>query len=653
MSVPSEEPSPEGKRFREELEKSARFGTTVAGLGDSGDRHLDKSWEGNTDQKRLLHQSEKKQYPLVTMETASTGQSYSFQQEVSHLPGGVKREEQKTSPLGDRIAGLESQGMFSIDSGIEMTPSDPIDVARDLLESGKTEAYNYMDISCRKDPLVGQPLALDDWERVSAAASDILLDKDPYGRDLTKTPVAPATTGPTPTMEALAAGITQQRRPLVSERESILSVGVMGVPTVTLSEPDEDSHGSSTPPTEEADSPLDFELQASEESPLPSSTATQPDSQDREDSSIESGDSEIELVLEEPPPPRQGPASTPHPSPAPAGAPSPAPPPPPIQYSILREEREAELDSELILEPCDESPIKQRVAPRPPTEKAQPRRAASPPSPISAHKPAPPDSCAAPTPNVGHVTAIRRDVVEATPPAATVTTTVRVEQPPVEEKAVKQRRTSQTRTGSDRRASVPAFLQSLDRQTAVKLLYWRDVKQTGLLLSAMLLLLLSLTQFSVVSVMAYLALAALSTTISFRVYKSVLQAVQKTDEGHPFKAYLEMEVALSPEQMQRYAETAQHYLNSSLKELRRLFLVQDLVDSLKFAVLMWLLTYVGALFNGLTLLIMAVVSMFSMPVVYEKYQAQIDQYLGLIRTHVNCVVGKIKEKIPGAKRKAE
>lgn len=180
-----------------------------------------------------------------------SGQSYSFQQEVSHFSGGAKREEQKTNPLGDRIASLESHGMFSIDSGIEVTPSDPIDVARDLLESGKTEAYNYMDTSCRKDPLVGPPLALDDWDRVSAAASDILLDRDPYGRDLAKSPVVPATTSPTPTMEALAAGISQQRLPLVSERESILSVGVMGVPTVTLSEPDEDSHGSSTPPTGE------------------------------------------------------------------------------------------------------------------------------------------------------------------------------------------------------------------------------------------------------------------------------------------------------------------------------------------------------------------------------------------------------------------
>ncbi|TRY95572.1 hypothetical protein DNTS_001645 [Danionella cerebrum] len=68
---------------------------------------------------------------------------------------------------------------------------------------------------------------------------------------------------------------------------------------------------------------------------------------------------------------------------------------------------------------------------------------------------------------------------------------------------------------------------------------------------------------------------------------------------------------------------------------------------------MWLLTYVGALFNGLTLLIMVVVSMFSMPIVYEKYQAQIDQYMDLIRTQVNSVVAKVQEKIPGSKRKAE
>ncbi|XP_055496311.1 reticulon-1a isoform X2 [Leucoraja erinacea] len=189
--------------------------------------------------------------------------------------------------------------------------------------------------------------------------------------------------------------------------------------------------------------------------------------------------------------------------------------------------------------------------------------------------------------------------------------------------------------------------------SVIDLLYWHDIKQTGIVFGSVLLLLFSLTQFSVVSVIAYLALAALSATISFRIYKSVLQAVQKTDEGHPFKSYLDLDSTLSEEQIQKYADSALVYVNSTVKELRRLFLVQDLVDSLKFAVLMWLLTYVGAIFNGLTLMIMAVVSMFTLPVVYEKYQAQIDQYLGLVRTHVNSVVAKIQAKIPGAKRKTE
>lgn len=76
---------------------------------------------------------------------------------------------------------------------------------------------------------------------------------------------------------------------------------------------------------------------------------------------------------------------------------------------------------------------------------------------------------------------------------------------------------------------------SLPPPTAIDLLYWRNVKQSGAVFSSVLLLLFSLTQFSVVSVGAYLALAALSATVSFRIYKSVLQAVQKTDEGHPFK----------------------------------------------------------------------------------------------------------------------
>ncbi|XP_042288378.1 reticulon-1-like isoform X6 [Thunnus maccoyii] len=190
-------------------------------------------------------------------------------------------------------------------------------------------------------------------------------------------------------------------------------------------------------------------------------------------------------------------------------------------------------------------------------------------------------------------------------------------------------------------------------KAVVDLLYWRDVKTTGVVFGAILLLLLSLTVCSIVSVCSYIGLALLSVTICFRIYKGILQAIQKSDEGHPFKQYLDQEVALSEDMVHKYSDMVLARLNKSIGELRRLFLVEDLVDSIKFAVFMWILTYVGALFNGLTIVILAVVGVFSVPIVYEKHQDKIDHYLALVNNQFKDVVGKIQAKVPGMKRKAE
>ncbi|XP_035461298.2 reticulon-4a isoform X2 [Scophthalmus maximus] len=194
---------------------------------------------------------------------------------------------------------------------------------------------------------------------------------------------------------------------------------------------------------------------------------------------------------------------------------------------------------------------------------------------------------------------------------------------------------------------------NLNISAVVDLLYWRDVKTTGVVFGAALLLLLSLTVCSIVSVSSYIGLALLSVTICFRIYKGILQAIQKSDEGHPFKLYLDQEVALSEDMVHKYSDMALAKLNKSIGDLRRLFLVEDLVDSIKFAVFMWILTYVGALFNGLTLIILGLIAAFSCPIVYEKHQTQIDHYVGLVNNQVKDIVGKIQAKVPGMKRKAE
>ncbi|XP_055210336.1 reticulon-3 isoform X3 [Gorilla gorilla gorilla] len=186
------------------------------------------------------------------------------------------------------------------------------------------------------------------------------------------------------------------------------------------------------------------------------------------------------------------------------------------------------------------------------------------------------------------------------------------------------------------------------------LIFWRDVKKTGFVFGTTLIMLLSLAAFSVISVVSYLILALLSVTISFRIYKSVIQAVQKSEEGHPFKAYLDVDITLSSEAFHNYMNAAMVHINRALKLIIRLFLVEDLVDSLKLAVFMWLMTYVGAVFNGITLLILAELLIFSVPIVYEKYKTQIDHYVGIARDQTKSIVEKIQAKLPGiAKKKAE
>ncbi|XP_058637114.1 reticulon-3 isoform X2 [Onychostoma macrolepis] len=185
------------------------------------------------------------------------------------------------------------------------------------------------------------------------------------------------------------------------------------------------------------------------------------------------------------------------------------------------------------------------------------------------------------------------------------------------------------------------------------LVHWRDPKKSGVVFGVSLLLLLSLAAFSVISVVSYLLLALLCVTISFRIYKSVIQAVQKSSDGHPFKALMEKDVSVPPETFRKHVDSCLTHVNRVLKKMSRLFLVEDLVDSLKLAVVMWLLTYVGAVFNGITILILADILLFSVPPIYEKNKTQIDRYIDIARTQVNTTIAKLQEKLPGAMKRCK
>ncbi|XP_028749702.1 reticulon-2 isoform X1 [Peromyscus leucopus] len=179
------------------------------------------------------------------------------------------------------------------------------------------------------------------------------------------------------------------------------------------------------------------------------------------------------------------------------------------------------------------------------------------------------------------------------------------------------------------------------------LLYWKDTRTSGAVFTGLMASLLCLLHFSIVSVAAHLALLGLCATISLRVYRKVLQAVHRGDGANPFQAYLDMDLTLTREQTERLSQQIASHVVSTATQLRHFFLVEDLVDSLKLALLFYILTFVGAIFNGLTLVILGVCALFTVPLLYRQHQAQIDQYVGLVTNQLSHIKAKIRAKIPG------
>ncbi|MEQ2218362.1 hypothetical protein XENOCAPTIV_002111 [Xenoophorus captivus] len=320
-----------------------------------------------------------------------------------------------SSPLDDFTSDTYS---FTSKTKTASTLSD--NIPKSLLGSDKIDSYNYMDISHGEEHCgsrgsadhdllgsymdqnpgtdedeenLGPALGSHSFPYVEDPSDEELNDYRSYrnlgGTPQTASPVKITLTGSQPSKaepQLLPPPVG------VSERENVLSVGVQGVPTVTLSEPEDDSPASTpnaSPTTHHSQvircvdgiplwiapqpnwKPRKYTLKSSR-----SNQGPKPSSRDLEGSSAESGDSEIELVSEELPkasshsfteePKNKVTFSHPN-NPfdntpvTKAGFGLAGSPASPTAYSILREEREAELDSDLIIESAsEESPKREQ-----------------------------------------------------------------------------------------------------------------------------------------------------------------------------------------------------------------------------------------------------------------------------------------------------
>ncbi|XP_039654324.1 reticulon-3-like isoform X2 [Perca fluviatilis] len=170
--------------------------------------------------------------------------------------------------------------------------------------------------------------------------------------------------------------------------------------------------------------------------------------------------------------------------------------------------------------------------------------------------------------------------------------------------------------------------------SALQLVHWKEPKKSAAAFGVSLLVLVSVATLSVISVVSYLLLTVLCITITFR-------------------SLLDRDISVSPEAIRLLVDRCLVLLNHFTDTMRKLLLVEDMFDSLKLAAVMWIMTYVGAIFNGVSILILADIIFFSTPLIYQKKKTQIDQYIELIRSRVEETLQKVQDRLPGAVRRSK
>lgn len=177
--------------------------------------------------------------------------------------------------------------------------------------------------------------------------------------------------------------------------------------------------------------------------------------------------------------------------------------------------------------------------------------------------------------------------------------------------------------------------------------HWKNRIESGIIFAIGLALIRALTFFSIISVVAYSALMIISATGLLRLYKASMKALNKspaTPVDHIWNKVLNLNVKLSPETMHKLVDTSHGNLNASLIYFKQVLMVEDKLATFKFAFFLYMLTYIGSWFNGLTLITITYLSLFSIPLFYEKNKTKIDEYLNQASTHLTSTLSLVTNK---------
>lgn len=215
---------------------------------------------------------------------------------------------------------------------------------------------------------------------------------------------------------------------------------------------------------------------------------------------------------------------------------------------------------------------------------------------------------------------------------------------------VKKRESSEKPETSDKCTSCPYYKLACNHLSKIKLppkveeyILWKNPKTTGILFGTSLVLMICLASFSLMSVVSSLAMLTLTSVGAYRFYLAVIFRIKGTQD-ETFDKLSSTELSVPKEKMRDLTQFLETDFNRLLNQVKSIVLWDNItVSAITFAAF-YFIYCIGSVFNTLTLMILCLVTVFTLPKVYQVYKTPIDAGLEKASTCIHKIVKQLMEK---------
>jgi hypothetical protein len=184
------------------------------------------------------------------------------------------------------------------------------------------------------------------------------------------------------------------------------------------------------------------------------------------------------------------------------------------------------------------------------------------------------------------------------------------------------------------------------------IIYWRNPIQSGIVFGVSLSVIITFMFLSSLAAISFWLLAVLVAIGLYKLYNYVMATFVGRVQDDIFDSIFPPDVNISERQAQALANAIRANGTSLLKHARSLFLWNNLTNSILFGLVLFLFFYIGLSLNALTLALVGLIFLFTVPKIYQVYQVPIDRTAKQVLDQINQLLAKVTSKLPNKPKKA-